>query len=137
MTDLGVIDNYVTQLCNPSSSKSNVPDICFIKDTFTQDAHTLAKLLESTIGETDDKEIFKKMYHLCIFKVFEHEPEALNQALSECQIQKSTKKFVIDNLKKYPPIMKNELRDNSQISEFLTTLAAVERYLDNNVTIID
>jgi tRNA nucleotidyltransferase/poly(A) polymerase len=78
MTNLGVIDNYVTQLCNPSSTKTDVPDICFIKDTFTQDAHTLAKLLESSIGETDDQEIFTKMYHLCIFKVFENDPVALN-----------------------------------------------------------
>jgi tRNA nucleotidyltransferase/poly(A) polymerase len=137
MTDLGVIDNYVTQLCNPSSSKQNVPDICFIKDTFTQNAHTLAKLLESSIGESDDKDIFKKMYYLCIFKVFENEPDVLSQALSEMQIPKNTKQFVIENLKKYPAIARNEAQDNVHKNEFLVTLAAVEKYLDNSLTVID
>lgn len=139
MTDLGVIDNYVTQLCNPfrSSSKTEVPDICFIKDTFSQDAHTLAKLLETSIGETDDQEIFTKMYHLCIFKVFENDPVALNQALTECQIKKSTKNFVIENLNNYQNVMDKDKTDNSQISEFLTTLAAVDKYLTNSSMTVD
>jgi len=32
MTDLGILDNYVAEICNPHSSV--ISDACFIKDTF-------------------------------------------------------------------------------------------------------
>jgi hypothetical protein len=44
MTDLGIIDNYVAEICNPHGKK--VPESCYIKDTFKQDALILARLLE-------------------------------------------------------------------------------------------
>jgi hypothetical protein len=40
-------------------------------------------LLEQNIGETKDPEIFEKMYFLCVFKVFEYEPEILKEVLDE------------------------------------------------------
>jgi tRNA nucleotidyltransferase/poly(A) polymerase len=32
MTDLGILDNYVAEICNPH--KSEVSEACFMKDTF-------------------------------------------------------------------------------------------------------
>lgn len=44
MTDLGIIDNYVAEICSPHHEK--IPESCLVKDTFKQDALILARLLE-------------------------------------------------------------------------------------------
>jgi len=36
MTDLGVLDNYVAQICQPirvKNEEEKIPEVCFIKDT--------------------------------------------------------------------------------------------------------
>ena len=48
MTDLGILDNYIIEICTEHKTKSGtkVPDTCIMKDTFKQDALILARLLE-------------------------------------------------------------------------------------------
>jgi len=82
------------------------------------------------------------MYYLCIFKVFESEPDVLNAALTEMGVPKSIKSFVIDNLNKYPFVLNHDLEKASiqsvmnlkmdaPFNHFLPTLCAVEKMLNN------
>jgi hypothetical protein len=111
MTDLGILDNYVAEICNPFPERKikQVPEACLLKDTFKQDALILARLLEENIGETDDPNLFKNIYYLCIFKVFESEPDILYEKMNQMQVSKKTKKFVMDNIQKYPYILNHEI----------------------------
>jgi hypothetical protein len=96
--------------------------------------------LESNIGKTNDKSLFQKIYFLCIFKVFENEPDILIAALQELGLPKEIKSFVIDNLTKYPYVLNHDLSNASFSSifklkmdapknHFLPTLCAVEKFI--------
>ena len=116
MTTLGVLENYVAQLCKPipiNSHEEKVPEICFVNDQNNKDAYNLAKLLEANIGETNDNLLFRNMYYLCIFKVDEDEPDILNAALSEMCLANTTKRFIVDNLNKYPYVLNHDLQKAS------------------------
>ena len=45
MSDLGILDNYIVEICTEHKTKSapKVPDTCIMKDTFQQDALILAR----------------------------------------------------------------------------------------------
>jgi hypothetical protein len=100
MTDLGIIDNYIVEACSEHKTKTSakIPDSCILKDTFKQDALILARLLDESLPESTDPELFKHIYYLCVFKVFEDEPELLHEALVDIGASKRTKKFVENNL---------------------------------------
>lgn len=148
MTDLGIIDNYIVEICNEHKTKDSVkiPDNCILKDTFKQDALILARLLDQSLPESTSNEDFKHIYYLCMFKVFEDEPDLLHQALIEIGASKKTKKFVENSLHLYTHFMEGDqdlvahgldqkrLVDASDKTHgFLPIFAAVESYINDQV----
>ena len=139
MADLGIIDNYIVKICTEHKTKSamKIPDTCIMKETFEQDTLILARLLEQSFPETVDPDLFKHIYYLCVFKVFEDEPDLLHEALIEIGASKKTKKFVERNLKFYKNFMDSNF-DQKQLVKaakkdhgFLTVFAAVESYIND------
>ena len=141
MTDLGMIDNYIVEICTEHNTKTTkkIPDGCILKDSFKQDALILARLLNQSLPESTDEQDWKHIYYLCMFKVFEEEPDLLHEALVEIGASKQTKQFVEKNLKLYTHFMEDTF-DEKQLVEasdknhgFLPVFAAVESYITDQV----
>jgi hypothetical protein len=95
------------------------------------------------LPETTDPDLFKHIYYLCVFKVFEDEPELLHEALTDIGASKKTKKFVESNLKLYKHFLEADF-DQKQLLEaahkghgFLAVFAAVESYINDQCDKID
>jgi hypothetical protein len=65
--------------------------------------------MEQMFGDPEDPDFFKKIYYLCIFKIYEDEPDILKEKMTDINAPKNVKKFVFDNLNKYPTILNHEM----------------------------